>query len=237
MAFETAASVISDVAIDLGLVSTAIANPWGSTDPSVLQLINHLERVGKDFVRAFPWSHLQTEYTFPTVDATASYALPADFNRFIDQTAWNRTQQKPMYGPLSPIEWQQEKARSATTTAQFFRIFGNLFYIHATPTGVETIAYEYISRYWVDLGGGSTPDAESPAAAADTLFFDPELLCAGLKLRFLTAKGFPSEAAKIEFDAQWSQATGADSASPVLSLSGQGGSLLRPNLPESGFGS
>lgn len=240
MAFETAATIITDSANELGLYAGAIADPYASTDPNILKLTRYLKRVGRKLLRSHPWSHLQTIYTFPTVASTASYALPTDFNRIVDGTAWNRTQQLPMWGPLSPQAWQAEKARGNTTTAhQFFRIFGNLFYIHATPSAAETIAYEYISRYWVDLGGGSVPDSETPSAAADTLFFDPDLLVAALNFAFLKRSGMPSADAQAEFEEAWANATNGDSAAPVLSLSGGGGGF-RPldglNLPDTGFG-
>jgi hypothetical protein len=239
VAFETTAAIISDVAIDLGLVSEAIANPYTSTDPNILRLCEDLKRVGRQFVRAHPWSHLTTIYTFPTVDGTASYALPTDFNRVIDGTAWNRSTQSPMHGPLSAQEWEAEKARSSSSSAhQFFRIFGNLFYIHATPSSAETVAYEYVSRYWVDLAAAVTPDAETPTGATDTCFFDPDLLCAGLKLRF-RSRGFDTTAEQREFNTLWAAITGADGAAPVLGIAGGNGPfrlLDGSNLPDSGVG-
>jgi hypothetical protein len=240
VAFETAATILSDAAIDLGLVSSAIANPYASTDPNILQLCSLLKRGGRALMRAHPWTQLQTAYTFPTVNGTASYALPTDFNRILDGTAWNRSSQLPMHGPLNAQQWEAEKARATVSTGrQFFRIFGNLFYIHATPSSAETVAYEYISRYWVDTGGGTTPDAESPTTAADSLFLDPDLLVADLKLRFLRAKGFDASAAQLDYEAAWATATGADSAAPVIDMAGGSGFryLDGSNLPDSNFGS
>jgi hypothetical protein len=239
VAFETAATIISDAAIDLGLTPAAIANPYGSTDANILQLCSLLKRAGRGLLREYSWSHLKTVHTFSTGSGTASYALPTDFNRIIDGTVWNRTQDYPLSGPLSPQKWEELQALGSSIARQAFRIFGNLFYIYSTPSAIETIAYEYQSRYWVDLGGGSTPDAETPTAAADTLHFDPDLLVADLKLRFTIAKGLDSTAVQAERDALFSAATGADGAAPVLDMAGATGMrfLSDANLPDTGVGS
>ncbi len=222
MAWDTVANVVSDAAIELGLVPTAIANPYAATDPNILQLNALLKTLGQRLLRARQWSHLVTRYTFNTVDGTASYALPTPFGRIIDQTAWNTTNQRPMAGPATAQAWEGLKATSTTGVDDVFRIFGDLFYIHPTPSSIEAIAYAYASRYWVDTGGGTTPDAEAPTTKDDSLFFDRQLLVSGLKLAFLRTKGFDTTTAQGEYDAAWAYAASADGAAPVLSIGGGG---------------
>lgn len=237
MAWDTVANVVSDAAIELGLVSTAIANPFASPDANILRLLAFTKSLGQDLSRGYQWSQLEKTHTFSTADGTASYSLPADFVRLIDNTQWNRTQQLQLSGPANAQDWQLFKARSSTGVVyKWFRIFGDLFYIHPTPTAIETVAFEYVSSYWVDTGGGIVGDAAAPTTAADSLLFDRRLLVSGLKLRF-GGIGFDTTQMLAEYDTALANARSNDGAAPVLSLSGRSqSSWLRPNLPDSGFG-
>lgn len=148
--WETTAVVISNAAVELGLVPADIADPFASTDPNVLQLVRLLNGVGRKLVRAFPWSHLQREYTFNTANGVGDYALPADYARPIDQTQWNRSTMLPVGGPVSPSQWQFLKSVLAGGLLyKMFRTRQDVISLHPTPGGVETIALEYISNNWV----------------------------------------------------------------------------------------
>lgn len=238
--FDTALNILNDAAVELGLYSSDLADPFLSTDASVVLLRRLLKGLGQDLVRDFAWSHLQTEASIATVNGTADYDLPAGFDRVIDQTHWNRTTQMPLGGPVSPAEWQLLKAVQATGTLySLFRTSGNQVHIHPTPTGVETLKYEYISRFWVKPTGQTVPTSEDTTAKTDTLHFDRRLLLAGLRLRFREARGFDTTSEQTAYDAALARAKGGDGAAPVLSLSGRGGSGLlgSDNLPSTGYGS
>lgn len=238
MAFDTAANILNDAAVELGLYAADAADPYDSSNANSILLCRLLKSAGQGLLRIYPWTHLQARHTFSTVDATPSYALPADFARITDGTAWNTSTQLPMNGPLGPQAWEAEKARSGTSSHQFFRIWGNLFHIHATPSSAETIAYEYTSRYWVDAGGGSTPDTETPTDGLDTLFFDRRLLVTELKLLYARARGRDTTSLQRERDEAFAMATGADGAAPVLRFGGAVGRLVDwQNLPDTGYGS
>jgi hypothetical protein len=242
MAWDTAANILNDSAIELGLKTAEITDPYGSTDGNIIQLCRLLKSVGQDLVRDFPWSHLTVIHTLSTADGTASYSLPADFARMVDNTHWNRTQQFPLAGPVNGQAWQLLKAQTSTGVVnKFFRVFGGLIYLHPTPTAIETLAFEYQSTYWVKETGESAPNTETPDAYTDTLYFDRRLLVTALKVAFLRAKGFDSTAAQEDFDKALTRAHGADGAAPVLSLSGRGPTVTRMldgvNFPETGFGS
>lgn len=238
MAWDTVANVVSGAARGLGLVSAAIADPYASPDPNILQMTQLLTDLGQDLVRDYAWSHLQTEKTFNTVAATASYALPTDFARIVDGTAWNRTKIMPLLGPVGSQQWQALKGGLISLTVPgVFRIYQNLFWIYSTPTAIEAIYYEYVSSYWVDTGGGTTSDADNPTTSADSLLFDRRLLVEGLKMYFQRAKGFGFDPAA--FDALVAKARGADGAAPVLSLNGSSGVKLidGSNVADTGYGS
>lgn len=240
--WDTAANIINDAAVELGLYSADLTDPYDSTDANVVQLCRLLKSLGQKLAREHGWTHLEKSYTFPLVASTVAYDLPADFGRLIDGTYWNRTRQTPLVGPLSPQQWELLKAQSSSGTVDLmFRTFGNQVQFHPTPSSTDTIAYEYRSKWWVDAGGGDTPDAEEPMDGASTLHLDRDLLVAGLKSRFQRAKGFDSSASDAEFADALDRARGADGAAPTLSLSGRGSGALRlldgANVPETGYGS
>lgn len=242
MAFDSAANILNDAAVELGLISTDVADPYASTDANIIQLRRLLKGVGQDLARDHQWSHLQKEHTFTTVNGTSEYDLPEDFHRLIDQTQYNRTRQERLDGPLSAQGWQYLQALTAAGTVEFwFRVKGLKFILYPTPTTAFDMALEYISTWWVQPNDEVIPVTETPFQATNLLCFDRRLLVCGVKLAFQRAKGFDSTAAQADFDEALARARGGDGAAPVLSLNARGvlaQRLVGPgNLPDTGYGS
>lgn len=127
----------------------------GSTDTGVKQLLAITYRVGND-LREQDWPRLQREHTFTLVSGTANYAFPADFDRDIFETHWNRGDVWPLYGPMLPQEWQAQKSGLVSVVySQLFRIKGYAdaeFFVHPTPDSSDdgkTLVYEYQSLNWI----------------------------------------------------------------------------------------
>src|SRR6266481_4730387 len=111
MVYATVASLISDAAVELGLVSADIVDPYASTDPNILQLVRLLKSGGSSLARYREWSHLQKEFTFQTVNGQNAYPLlPTDFLSLVPNSGWNRTTQIPLGGPIGAQYWQFRKA-------------------------------------------------------------------------------------------------------------------------------
>jgi hypothetical protein len=217
--FDTAGNIVNSAAIEIGLSS--VSNVYTSTDANFIQLRTLLESLGSELLHERQWTHLISEYTFPTVQGISTYALPADFHNMIDQTWWNRTNRLPVGGPLSAQEWQYLKARlvGVVFTVLFRPLQGNLIIYPDTNTpGGYTIAFEYLTNNWVVTSGGAATD--TPTADTDTIRFDKLLLRRGLKLAFLKAKGFDTTAAQREYDITLEQIKSFDAPSPILSLNG-----------------
>lgn len=241
MAWDTAATVINDVLLELALTDSEVADPYISEDATVIQVRRLLKAAGRYLLRQYGWTHLRPTHTFSTVSGTATYALPADFARLVDQTQWNRTEQLPLGGPIPSQGWQLLKAAQSTGVVNFFhRIAQDKVELHPTPDAVNTLAFEYQSRYWVQPSAEAAPTSEEPSAADDILWFDGHLLSRLLKLRWLEAKGFDTAAALNDYQQAFDAATSADGAAPVLRLDRQPLSLWRPldghNIPYTGFG-
>lgn len=238
--FDTALNIINSAGKELGVVAADLSNPWGETDQNIVQLCSLLTRVGRMLVRARTWSHLTKEHSFATADGTADYALPSGFDRFKDATAWNRTTVWQLGGPFSPAQWQAVKARTAVGAVEKpFRIQANRLHLYPTPSAVEDIYYEYVSRFWVLETGQSAPNTDTVDTTTDVLWFDEPLLVSGLKLAWLRAKQMDTTYAQAEFDEVYRAVSGGDGAAPTFRLAGPSASgfIGDANLPDTGYGS
>lgn len=147
----TAIGIAQTCAKRLGITSpSAIV---GSTDGNIILLQAMIERTAQELRNEYAWPELQQEYSFTLSSGVASYALPYDFDYFMSESLWNRTQNWPLLGPIDAVAWQQYKSGLITSLPlQRFRVkyWGtNQFFIDPTP-GVsengQTCVYEYISR-------------------------------------------------------------------------------------------
>lgn len=236
---HTAGDIINRTAKYVGLA--AVEDPYASTDSNFIRLCALLTDVGQEICRLREWTHLQNEYTFNTVAGQEAYDLPADFRTMVEQSGWNRTSRLPLGGPLSPQEWQFLKGQTVglTFTVQF-RPWKQQLHLYAgssIPDGY-TIAYEYLSTFWVQPEGQSTGTQAEPTASSDVILFDPLLMTRALRLAFLKASGFDTAAAQGDYDTALELITSEDAQGPILSLNRRGSAQLigAGNVPITGFG-
>jgi hypothetical protein len=241
--WDTADNLINDAALELGLLSSPSADVYASTDPNIVQLRAFLKSGCREIGRLKNWTHLVKQYSFATVTSQANYSLPTDFRQMIDQTQWNRTNSLPLGGPTSSQEWQYLAGRlvGVVFTVLFRPWQGQLYLFPDTDTpGGYTIAFEYLSRYFVKPYGSGTPTTESPSANTDTICFEPYLVVRKLKYDFRRAKKMDYASELADWEAALEQVMGDDSASPTLRL--DGGMGMEPlidgqSVPITDFGS
>src|SRR5688572_457522 len=114
MAWDSVGNIVNDAALELGLITSASADVYGETNQNIVQLRALLKSLGQRLVRDFKWSHLTKEHTFDTADGVSNYTLPDDFQRIVDGTAWNRTTDLPLVGPLNAQQWQALKGQASS---------------------------------------------------------------------------------------------------------------------------
>lgn len=162
----------------------------GSSDQAIIQLMAIGNEEGQDLSARYPWQALQNESTFVTVateaQGTITSLFGAGFRYILNDIMWDRTLIRPVFGPLVPFQWQQLKAQSMTGPWYQFRIRGSSVKFIPVPTAGDTIAAEWISKYWATGAGG---DAATWAADADTSYLDEEVMTAGVIWRWKAAKG------------------------------------------------
>lgn len=169
------------------------------------------------------------------------YPLPSDWSHFIDQTNWDRTNHWPMIGPMSPQEDQWVRS-GIVTTGPRRRFRTTAIYAQSSATSyraveiwpppqtsdpVLTLAYEYISGWWVRyLSGGISNYKPTFTVDTDVPVFPDRLMISGLKLRFLSAKGLDTARAEQEYERIKQRVMSEDAGAKTVDLSRHRSSLL-----------
>lgn len=240
---KTLLEIVRDVTDEIG----HIARPsvvMTTSDPLVRQIRRVSEREGRALVREFRWTVLQKLHSISTVASQEEYDLPEDYDRHIDDTEWDRTNTRPLIGPLSVAEWESIKSStlgSGIVGSRYRMMRGstenkNKFYIDPVPSAVETLVLWYISKNWCQSSGGDEQSAW--AADTDTLIVDEELFTLGTIVRLKRARGLEYASEAFEYEEMLQQRKSHDRPSRRISLVGsQGSQYITPaNLPSTGIG-
>lgn len=214
-------AVLSNIPSTAGIVAGTYV-VTGSSIPVAARVlsVDSLTQVTMDMVAT--GSNTATTLTF----AKDTYPENADFDRFLNGTAWDRTNRWALLGPDSPQLDEYHRSGIVTTgPRRHFRQVGNLvagtYRLWPPPSAVDTpfqIAWEYLSLNWVRVNGGSTL-AASFANDDDTPLIDSQALILGTKWRFLEAKGIPTAASmQVEFRDYVSQLIARDGGAPTLNM-------------------
>lgn len=182
---------------------TAPSAIYASTDLQIIQLVALANEEGQDLSSRYPWQALQNESTFTTSATESQGAITtlagSDFRYVLNDIMWNRSLLVPVYGPITPQQWQQLKAQSVTGPYAQFRIRANAVRFIPTPTAGQTVAFEWISKNWVTVASPAGTSA-TWTADADTGLLAEEVMAAGILWRWKAAKGteYAEDFAKYE---------------------------------------
>jgi hypothetical protein len=167
------------------------------------------------------------------------FSPPADFDRLIDRTQWDKSKHWEMLGPSTPQ--QQEWLRSGyISTGPRIRYWmkGGYFQIWPPLGSEESLAFEYLSKYWVLATGVTSISKQAFSVDTDTCIFPDALMESLIKLKYFQIKGFDTTSMQIEYNAQLDIAKANDAGSPTLSMNPRISQVLIgwENLPDSGYG-
>lgn len=195
-----------------------------STDVQTAQLLALARSGGKDIARRFDWQILMKEGTFVTLAAETQVASLtttfADFGRIGNNTMWNRTQSRPVRGPLNDQQWQRRKAAAAQVGVEYyFRIRGGIVMFNPIPKAGDSIYFEYISNKWCQSSGAVAQ--VTWLADTDTAIIDEELLRLDLVWRFLKSKGLDYAEEFRTFELAAADLFGPDGGKDVVDMTGE----------------
>jgi hypothetical protein len=227
----TLLTICQDAADRIGISrpSSVIA----STDQQALRLLGYAKQEGKALARRHTWQKLTTEQTFTATATTVqSTAIPTDFDRFVDETFFNRTRKRPVYGPLNAQEWQFAQSVVSTVLVESFRQRGDSVLLTPTPTAGDTYAFEYISKNWCESSGGT--DQATWAADADVGLLSEELMTLGVVWRFKHGQGFDYSEDFRNYEMEVAQAILQDGGKRTLNTAGRNRSWHRAPFIQDG---
>ena len=191
-----------------------------SSDLGVLQVLSFIEEEGQEQATRYAWQALQFESTFTTVatQVQTSIATLGGFDYIINDTIWNRTLRRPVYGPKTRQDWQQAKAMQINGPFNSFRIMQGSINFYPTPPAGQACYFEYQSRNWISLVAGGTGLAF--ASDLDTPLLDDQLIILGATWRWKQSKGLDFEGDKTTYERRMIDAMGRDAGKPTLSMDG-----------------
>ena len=215
---------------------------FGSVNDQEKQLIALANREGKEFSAVANknggWQALRKDYTFNTVPGQADYALPDDFEYFVQKTFWDNAYRWALIGPITAQEKQILRyGVIASGPRNKFYIRENKMWLDPVPQSVNLIAYDYYSNYWCQSQAGIPQ--KTWQADTDTYLLDEDCFIQGLKWRFLRAKGFDYGEERESYELDVQRTIGRDGGSRDLPLgyADYGTQLLGyDNVPDTGYG-
>lgn len=150
-------------------------------------------------MKRYAWQILRKEATFTAVSGELQAGIiPADFDRFVSETFWDRGNERMISGPITAVEWQSRKAVSYNGPYRKFIYRGGQVFVFPPLGGGEPCAYEYVSKNWVDTTGDGAGDAAAFQADSDSTLLDSELLVFGIVYAWLLDEGQPTAPRRLK---------------------------------------
>ena len=188
-------SIVQSACQRIGIVAPKLV--IGSQDSQVIQLLALLNKEGKELSTgssiglSYDWQALQAEASFVSL-ATESQGLLADIapglKYIIGGTIWDRNRRLPVYGSMTPQEWQNYKAWGVLSPFPQYRIRGGELLLLQVPNPGENYFFEYQGKNWCTSADGATSRAAF-SSDTDVALLDEDLFTDGLVWRWKQAKG------------------------------------------------
>lgn len=196
---------------------------YGTTDPQIRQILAILEEEGNDLSARADWEALTFEAVHTSLaqeDQGAIDTIASNGFSYIKlETIWNRSLNQPIYGGVSPQDWQALKGTNVTGPQYQYRIRGGRLLINPTPVAGETWAFEYVSKNWI-LGADGTTYKQYFTLDTDTILLPEELVLLGLRWRWKKEKGFEYAEDFRTYEYQVKDAISRNGSRRTLNMSG-----------------
>lgn len=211
--------MIQSVCKRIGIAAPVAAN--GSTDLIVQQILELSNEEGQELAARYQWTGLVKEASFTTVGVENQGALGTiapGMKFIINDTIWNRSLRRPVFGPRTPPQWQQQKAININGPWNTFRIEGSNILFNPIPAVGHSCYFEFITGNWISLNAGGT--GASWVNDADTSLLDEQLIALGTIWRWKAAKGLDYAEDFNKYEKRVLDAIGRDGTKDWLSTDG-----------------
>lgn len=143
--------------------------------------------------------------------------IGASFDSILHNTIWDVDEQLPIFGPQSAPQWQAQLALQAASPRYSFRIRQNHLYLYPAPSAGKNLRLEYMTKYPILDGDGSTLKVWI-TADTDTFIFPDALVMAGLRWRWKREKGLTYAEDKDRYNAMFSSLAEREVPKETISL-------------------
>lgn len=215
----------------------------GNTNETAVRCLALANRSLKETAKRINWPGLTVRATLTTVASQEEYALPSDFQSYINNTMWDDTNNREVLGPVSGMDWEvlknSDTAASTSSISTWFKILrgtssnANQVYLFPIPDSVRTIRYEYKSDALTETSGG-TLQSDKYVADTDVSIIDEDIVLLGLKWRFLKSHGLPYAEEFRDYEAAIEDGANAHGA-PIIDLAVGQINTHRLIVPEGDF--
>ena len=212
-------TIITNVCDSIGLSEPAAV--IGSTDQNIRTLEAMANTEGRELLDRFSWPATQIEVTHTSLAAELQgvmTTLAPGFSYITSSTFWDRTLTQPVRGPLSPIEWQALKARTATGPYASYRIFAGKLYAYTAPSAGNTWVFEYQSTYFCQSAAGANQSKWT--ADTDVGVLDEHLMEMGIIWRFKKKNGLDYSEDFRSYEQKLAIETSRAGGRPILDMAG-----------------
>lgn len=213
----TLLSICRDAADEIGI--TQPATVAGNAAPDAQKLFRYANKVGNRLMSMVEWQDLRVERTFTAIAGeTQTGIIPADFDRFVPETFWDRSGSVLLSGPITSAEWGGLKAQNYLGVVRKFIYRGDKVLAVPAFAGGESLAFEYVSSMWA-LSSSNVPQARF-ILDTDTAILDEELITHGVAYEFLNGEGLPSAVAKAAYEERFDLMVGNDQPVAGIMMAG-----------------
>lgn len=231
--------IVQDATNEIGILQPSAL--VGENEPDARRFLALANRVGRELSRQ-NWAILQKVHTFTTTSGTTEYALPSDWLRSIQETAYQVDEYWQARGSVTPQDWRyiQNTLGATPGLRDTFIIRRNTtgnakaFHLYPSPASGQSLVFEYISDQWVTNSGG-TIFRSSFGADNDQPLFDDHLFTLGVITYIRRAEGLDYQTEWAEFQAEANRTYAQDVPRRKINLGGEK-LYLWGNIPETGFG-
>lgn len=235
----TLIQVASRVFPEIGL--PAPSTVVGNTNQDAVRFLALANREGRSLAK-HPWRILVKRNVITTASSAEAYALPSDFNYFVDGTFWNDSNDEMMSGPLSDQRWQADISGLLTVTVNDrFQVradgVNNRLFVRPVPTSAESLTFFYVANSWCRSSGGQRQTAW--AADNDVLLVPDYVYELGVKWRMLQSHRRDFQLELAEYQQELAKEKARDGGLSSLRILGPVEDSFPPpgRVPETGFGS
>jgi hypothetical protein len=193
-----------------------------STNDTVLQLLELANEEGVELSRRGEWQALRRTASFTSVATNIQTSLATAapfFDYMINDSFWDQTLRRPLFGPLTVQEYQQQVSMfSIGPWYQYIILDGDIVFVPA-PSAGDTCSFAYMTTAWCTDSTGASPQTAF-TADADVSLLDEQIMKLGIIWRWKQGKGLDYAEDYAKYERMLEQALGRDASKPVLNAGG-----------------